>query len=244
MNKLWLTPICFFLLCTHIYSQEAAGLIQLKEALDSNYHDSPGIAGFRFRRIILEAACAANEKDKEAVRRKVGLMWQRFLQAPVCADSTMRLIDVLPYAFTKGYQRLMLPVAKEWELDLNYIDATNSTILDHLDDAISATQKASAANMLKEYREIYIKYGARRRADLSFYIKNLMTRFDAVKSYAYGMFPVCKNNKWGWVNEKGMVVIPLQYVAVRYFLKDLFEVSDDGVKFYWVDLRNQPSDGP
>lgn len=238
LKKLRLSAICFLVLCTHIYSQEAPGLIQLKEALDSNYHDSPGIAGFRFRRIILEAACAANEKDKEVVCRKIGFMWQRFLHEPVCADSTMRLIDLLPYAFTKGYQRLMLPVAREWEVDLNYIDATNRTILDHLDDAIAATQKASTANMLKEYREIYIKYGARRRADLSFYIKNLMSRFDAVKGYAYGMFPVQKNGRWGWVNEKGVVVIPLQYVAVRYFVKDRFEVSDDGMEFYWVDRGN------
>lgn len=242
LQKLRLIAIFFLLLSTRICAQEcrphAAGLIRLKEALDSNYHDSPGIGGFQFRRIILEAACAANEKDKEAVRRKVGFMWQRFLHEPVCADSTMRLIDLLPYAFSKGYQRLMLPVAKEWELDLNYIDATNRTVLDHLDDAIAATQKASTANMLKEYRDIYIKYGARRRADLSFYIKNLMTRFDSVKNYAYGMFPVRKNGKWGWVNEKGEVVIPLQYIAVRYFVKDRFEVSDDGVKFYWVDRGN------
>ncbi|MCS3794808.1 WG repeat-containing protein [Niastella sp. OAS944] len=132
----------------------------------------------------------------------------------------------------------MLPVAKEWELDLNYIDATNSTVLDHLDDAIATTQKASTANMLKEYREIYISYGARRHADLSSIIKSLEPRFDSVKSYAYGMFPVCKNDKWGWVNEKGEVVIPLQYMAIRYFVKDRFEVSDDGVGFYWVDRSN------
>ncbi|HEY1199367.1 MAG TPA: hypothetical protein VGE79_00225, partial [Niastella sp.] len=59
LKRFRLTAIFFFVLCTHIHSQEAAGLVQLKEALDRNYHDSPGIAGFRFRRIILEAACAA-----------------------------------------------------------------------------------------------------------------------------------------------------------------------------------------
>lgn len=242
LKKIRLTVICFIVLNARICAQgcapHVACLVQLKEALDSNYHDSPGIAGFRFHRIILEAASATNEKDKEAVRRKVGFMWQQFLHEPVCADSSMRLIDLLPYAFSKGYQRLMLPVAREWELDLNYYDATNRTVLDHLDDAIAATQKASTANMLKEYREIYIKYGARRRADLSFYIKNLMSRFDAVKGYAYGMFPVQKNGRWGWINEKGEVVIPLQYVAIRCFVKDRFEVSDDGMEFYWVDRGN------
>jgi hypothetical protein len=248
LKTIRLTAICFLAFCTRTRAQEcmphAAGLVQLKEALDSNYHESPGIAGFRFRRIILEAACATNEKDKEANRRKIGFMWQRFLNEPVCTDSSMRLVNLLPYAFYIGYQRLMLPVAREWDLDLNFIDETNRTVLDHLDEAIAATQKASTANMLKEYREIYIKSGARRRSDLSFFIKNLMSRFDAVKQYAYGLFPVRKNGRWGWVNEKGVVVIPLQYVAIRYFVKDLFEVSDDGVNFYYVDLHNTCINGP
>ncbi|MBO9202516.1 MULTISPECIES: WG repeat-containing protein [Niastella] len=248
LKPFWLTAICFFAFCSRMAAQEctphAAGLVQLKEALDSNYHDSPGNAGFRFRRIILEAACAANEKDREVVRRKIGFIWHRFLNEPVCTDSSRRLADLLPYAFSIGYQRLMLPVAKEWELDLNFFDGTNRTVLDLLDDAIANTKNASRARMLKEYREIYIGSGARRRADLSFFVKNLMTRFDEVKQFAYGLFPVRKNGKWGWVNEKGDVVIPMQYVAIRYFVKDLFEVSDDGVNFYYVDLHNIRANGP
>jgi hypothetical protein len=248
LKTIGLTVICFLAFCTCMHAQEcmphAAGLIQLKKALDSNNHDSRGVAGFRFRRIIQEAACAGNEKNKEADRRKIAFMWQRFLNEPVCADSSMRLADLLPYAFSIGYQRLMLPVAKEWELDLNFIDKTNRTILDHLDAAIAAAQNASRANMLKEYRDIYIGAGARRRADLLPIVKDLMSHFDAVKQYAYGLVPVRKNGRWGWVNEKGVVVIPLQYVAVRYFVKDLFEVSDDGVNFYYVDLRNMRTNSP
>lgn len=214
----------------------SSGLIHLKEAIDSNYFDA---TGYRFSRIILEAAHAADEKDKEVIRRKIGLMWQEYLFKPICADSSLRLVNVLPYAFSKPYQRLMLIVASGWEIDLNYFDNDQRTVLDHLDEAIAAAPNEARSNMLKEYREIYTNAGAKRRADLSFYIKNLSSRFDAVRPYAYGLFPVMKKGKWGWVNEKGITVIPLQYKAIRYFVKDVFEVSDDGINFYFVDRKNQ-----
>jgi hypothetical protein len=53
----------------------------------------------------------------------------------------------------------------------------------------------------------------------------------------YGLFAVQKKGKWGWIDRHNKVVIPLRFAAVRYLTPELFEVSDDGKNFYFINRK-------
>jgi hypothetical protein len=218
----------------------------LKEAIDSARRYPAGVGGYRFAdyRIVHEAACAGKGMDKNRTRQRIALMWQRYRNEPAAPDNSLRLRDVLRYAFRQRYQPLMLAAAQSWGLDLNEVDESGQTLLQFLGEEIDREPDSSRVRMLKEYRDIYIAAGAADPQHLSFMVKILSERFDAVKRYAYGLYAVEKKGKWGLVNHKGEVVIPLQYQAVRHYLPDLFEVSTDGVNYYFVDRKNKRTRGP
>lgn len=221
-------------------------LMGLKEAVDSSRRYPSGVEGYRFAdyRIVHEAACAGKGVDKDRARQRIALMWQQQRNAPVAPDSSLRLRDVLRYAIRQRYQPLMLAAAQSWGLDLNEMDEYGQTLLQFLDEEIEREPDSSRVRMLQEYRDIYTTAGAVDRQHLSFMVGVLSKRFDAVRRYAYGLYAVAKKGKWGWVNHKGEVVIPLQYKAVRHYLPDLFEVSTDGVHYYYVNRKNKRTRGP
>lgn len=221
-------------------------LLGLKEAIDSARRYPSGAEGYRFAdyRIVHEAACAGKGVDTSRARQRIALMWQQQRNAPVSPDSSLRLRDVVRYAIRQRYQPLMLAAAQSWGLDLNDLDETGQTLLQFLDEEIGREPDSSRVRMLQEYRDLYTAAGAQHPQHLSFMVRVLSKRFDAVRRYAYGLYAVEKKGKWGWVNHKGEVVIPLQYKAVRHYLPDLFEVSTDGVHYYFVDRKNKRTKGP
>jgi hypothetical protein len=221
-------------------------LLGLKEAIDSSRKYKGGVDGYRFAdyRIVHEAACAGKGVDKDLARQRIALMWQQQANAPVTPDSSLRLRDMLRYAIKQRYQPFMLAAAKSWGLNLTEVNEWGQTLLDFLAEEIETEPDSNTVRMLKEYESIYREAGAQYSDHLSFMVGILSKRFDGVRRYAYGMYPVKKKNKWGWVNHKGEVVIPLQYKAVRHFLPDLFEVSNDGVHYFFVDRKNKRTKGP
>ena len=240
------------LLCSKTMAQsgplcpDAKSLMGLKQAIDSSRKTSSGVDGYRFAdyKIVQEAACAGTGVDKEVARKRIALMWQQQATAPVTPDSSLRLHGMLRYAIQQRYQPFMLAAAKSWGLNLSEVNEWGQTLLEFLAEEIETETDSNTVRMLKEYESIYREAGAEHGQPISFMVGILKKRFDGVKRYAYGMYPVQKKGKWGWVNHKGEVVIPLQYKAVRYFLPDLFEVSNDGVHYYFVDRRNKRTKGP
>jgi hypothetical protein len=221
-------------------------LLGLKEAIDSSRKYPGGADGYRFAdyKIVHEAACAGKGVDKELARKRIALMWQQQANAPVTPDSSLRLRDMLRYAIKQRYQPFMLAAAKSWGLNLSEVNEWGQTLLEFMAEEIKAEPDSNTVRMLKEYESIYREAGAEHSQHLSFMVGILSKRFDGVKRYGYGMYPVQKKGKWGWVNHKGEVIIPLQYKAVRHYLPDLFEVSNDGVHYYFVNRQNKRTKGP
>ena len=240
------------LLCGNALAQngtpcpDAKSLAGLKAAIDSSRKYPGGVDGHRFAdyKIVHEAACAGKGIDKELARQRIALMWQQQANAPVTLDSSLRLRDMLRYAIKQRYQPFMLAAAKSWGLNLSEVNEWGQTLLEFLNEEIESEPDSNTVRMLKEYERLYREAGAEHSQHLSFMVGILSKRFDGVRRYAYGMYPVKKKGRWGWVNHKGEVVIPLQYKAVRCFLPDLFEVSNDGVHYYFVDRKNKRTKGP
>ena len=61
--------------------------------------------------------------------------------------------------------------------------------------------------------------------------------YDEARIFTFGLAPVSKNKKWGFIDEKGKLVIPMLYDSVEYFtLNGLSAVKRNG-KSGFIDLN-------
>lgn len=62
--------------------------------------------------------------------------------------------------------------------------------------------------------------------------KPQVSGYDYIACLDEGLAIVVKDDKYGFIDKTGTVVIPLQYDDVSHFYKDLAEVKKDGQIFY------------
>lgn len=76
-----------------------------------------------------------------------------------------------------------------------------------------------------------LTYAKNGNAEFFITVKNLklVGDYDAVRIFTFGLAPVSKNKKWGFIDETGKVAIPIQYDEVEYFTKNnLSAVTNNG----------------
>jgi hypothetical protein len=221
------------------------GLTELKSAIDQRLRDS-SITGYNWVHfdILSKVACADKTSDKQLQQARMQLMWQQYKNEPVAKDTTLTLKELLCYAVAKRYGPLLLEAANRWKLDLNAIDENRyQTVLDYLDEQINDADEKTKL-MLNEYRTVLTNAGAKNRNEIAFRGSYIQKHYDRIGLYAYGLFPVQKKGKWGWVNHRNEIVIPLHYKAIRYFTGSLFEVSNDGKTYYYINRNNKRVKNP
>lgn len=142
--------------------------------------------------------------------------------------------QVLRLAIHHGYGALLLDAVR-WKVDVNGFDpASHSSLMDYLEEEYRNGSDEKRLDWLREYKQILQSAGAVYFTETNFKMRNLAKKYDRIRPPVNGLYPVQHKGKWGWVNEKNQLVIPLKYKAVRYFTSELFEVSDDGIHFHLI----------
>lgn len=62
--------------------------------------------------------------------------------------------------------------------------------------------------------------------------------YDGAKIFSEGLAPVMDNDKWGYINTQGKIVIPLAYEEAQIFSKDLAAVRSNG-KWGYIDKNGK-----
>jgi hypothetical protein len=139
--------------------------------------------------------------------------------------------QVLRLALHHGYGPLLLDAVR-WKVDVNNFDpASHSSLMDYLEEEYRNGANEKRLDWLREYKKILESGGAVYFEETNFSMRNLAKKYNRIRPPVDGLYPVQAKGKWGWVNGKNQLVIPLKYAAVRYFTSELFEVSDDGTHF-------------
>jgi hypothetical protein len=191
------------------------------------------------RSILYNAACIDPKKKTEPgyVAARMQLAWQRLADKPISRRGEPALVfnQLLRHAVHATYGPLLLDAVR-WKMDLNTIDKnTGQTLLDYIDDEYRENMNVRRAAQLDEYKQVLIKAGARYRSEIDFIMRNVAKHYERIRPLTNGYFAVQRKGKWGWVNEKNKVIVPIKYKSVRYNTTALFEVSDNGTDFYFID---------
>lgn len=169
-----------------------------------------------------------------ATRLRFG--WQQLQRMRISrpSEEPVYFSQALRLALHYGYGPLLLDAVR-WKVDVNGFDpASHSSLMNYLEEEYRNGFDEKRLDWLREYKQILQSAGAVYFVETNFRMRNLAKKYDRIRPPVDGLYPVQSKGKWGWVNEKGQPVIPLQYKAVRYFTGELFEVSDDGIHFHMV----------
>lgn len=198
-----------------------------------------GTDSFRWehRRILYQAlgipATAANDA---ATAERLRFGWQQLQTVRVSqiSEPAFYFSQVLRLALHHGYGPLLLDAVR-WKVDVNSFDpVSHSSLLDYLEEEYRNNRNENRFSWLREYKQVLQAGGAVYFEETNFKMRNLAKKYDRIRPPVDGLYPVQAKGKWGWVDGKNQVVIPLKYKAVRYFTSELFEVSEDGKRFYVI----------
>lgn len=221
-------------------------LKELKDAIDHKKRSNVTSGStWVHQNLIMKAACADETEDKIKQRQRIQFMWQAFGNIAVSKDTNLVLKDLLKYAILKPYGPLILEAANRWKLDMSQFDKDmQHSLLDVIEMEISYTEDDKRKAMLEEYSKVIVNAGALPRNHVAFISSLIQKHYDGIGIHAYGLYPVRKNNKWGLVNHRNEVVIPLEYSHIRRFTDELFEVSNDNISYFFIDKYNKVTKGP
>lgn len=198
---------------------------------------------WQHRAILYKAAGVDLKRDTGALlSQRMQLFWQQHRSDTVTQkwEEPMLLHQLLRQTI-KLEKGVLLLDAIRWGIDINQVDtATRQTLMDFIDEEYRNYIKEPSPIWLREYKQILAASGGKYFIEVDYRMRQLAKKYEKIRPACYGLFPVCKKGKWGWVNEKNEIIIPLQYKSVRLFTERLFEVSDDGNKYYYVDRNNKP----
>ncbi|MES2371900.1 MAG: WG repeat-containing protein [Bacteroidota bacterium] len=198
------------------------------------------------RRIIYKALGIDPAKISDpltASRLRFGWQQLQGMRISRASEPPVFFSEILRLALHHRYGPLLLDAVR-WKVDVNSFDpASHSSLLNYLEDEYRDGYDEKRLDWLREYKQVLLSGGATYFVETNFKMRNLAKKYDRIRPPVDGYYPVQRNGKWGWVNEKNQLMIPLTYKAVRYFTSELFEVSDDGIHFRVIkkDSNNSKS---
>jgi hypothetical protein len=200
------------------------------------------------RPVLYKMACIDSNvaKHPALLAQRMQLAWQAFGSEGISKpdEPNLNLKQLLRHSIASGYGALILE-ARRWKIDLNSFDVERrETLLDYIDAQIRTAEKQTRKAWLEEYRQLLLDAGVQYGSGIAFTMQLLAKKYKRIRPLAYGLFAVESGGKWGWVNLRNKVVVPLTYKAVRYYTTDLFEVSADGNHFYFVDRKGRAVKSP
>ena len=229
-------------------------LAQLYRILLEKRRDS-SITGYNWmhRAVLYEAACITKEqaKDTALVARKMRLAWQQLSAQRISSASepAYYFYELIGLALHTGYGPLLLDAVR-WGIDLNHIDTTThqtvlnqtgtrQTLLNQLEAEYRNSTTTQRADWIREYKQLLLAGGAKYFAEVDFIMHRISKLYAGIRPPVYGLFPVQQKGKWGWVDQHNKTIIPLRYAAVRVFTAEVFEVSDDGKQYYFINRKGE-----
>lgn len=242
MNKLLLIlafiPFCVKGATDTLRVVDTMALQNLYEAV-SQKKQAGNADGFRWehRRILYQAlGIDLAHSNDSATMTRLRFGWQQLQNVRISKPSEppFYFSQVLRLALHHGHGALLLDAVR-WKVDVNSFDpSSHSALLDYLEEEYRNNTDEKRFEWLREYKQILQSGGAVYFVETNFKMQNLAKKYNRIRPPVDGLYPVQRNGKWGWVNAKDQVVIPLKYLAVRHFTSELFEVSDDGKRFYVI----------
>jgi hypothetical protein len=196
------------------------------------------------RAILYKAAGVDLRRDTgKLLSQRMQLFWQQHSRDTVSQawEEPVLLHQLLRHAIANENGVLLLDAIR-WGIDINRVDtATRQTLLNFLEEEYRNYRKQGEPSWLREYKQILVMAGGKYFAEVDYRMRLLAKKYERIRPAVNGLFAVRKKGRWGWVNENNQVIIPLQYRSVRYSTDNLFEVSDDGEHYYFVDRKNRRS---
>jgi hypothetical protein len=188
------------------------------------------------RAILYNALHIDPTMSDSVIAARMQLGWQQLadVRASEATEPPVYFYQLLTVALHEHYGAFLLD-ASRWKVDLNYMDRnTRQTLLDYLEEEYRNNASTTHAEWLREYKQVLVAAGAKYFFELDFSMRRLAARYNKVRPPLYGLYPVQQKGRWGWVDAKGKMVVPLRYKAVRHFTAQLFEVSE-GKDFYFIN---------
>jgi hypothetical protein len=242
MPKLFLLLFCF-VICATVNAGNTIDTAALKKlyAVLLDRQPDESASGYRWphRAILYKVLGIDRSAPDSVVALRMKLGWQQLADMRISEDNEPKLYfhDLLQASLHHRYGVLLLDAVR-WGVDLNYMDhAEQKTLINHMEDEYRNNTSLEDAEWLREYKKILLAGDAKYFVELNFYMRQLARTYNRVRPPLYRLFPVEKNGKWGWVTQERKTIVPLRYKAIRRFTDQLFEVSDDGKNFYFIDRK-------
>ena len=204
---------------------------------------------YQYRQIIFGYSSANYLRDPQShIVRKIQHYWATNHQSLVCTQLgfSTREGSVLKLAIERGNSELINDVARRWKLWLNGRDQTGKTVLDFIDAEIE--RGGSGAGEVRIYRNIFIRAGAKRAAELTpddqpidpveIEIRPLLKTWDRACYFNEGLAAVKRGGLWGYVDAKGQVIVPPRYDGAFAFSQGR-AAAHRGGRWGYIDLTGR-----
>lgn len=250
-----LFSLCILSLCitTMAYTQPPCGepvdlRIICSQVLNRLMDEQGSGYAYKYERILYQSACVdwKTPEPDESISKKVNEIMNSYPHQFKCAGLEYPGASILVAAIKGRMVDFIADATTIWRINVNIQDKydNDNTALDYLNVEIKRHQGnpvESIMRQLNEMKELLVDHGAKTKNELGKIRAVFIHQFgyEDAKHIAHGMLLVKKAGKWGIVTEENKVVVPTTYYSISYFTPYSAKVSGDGVKWHYINLKNE-----
>jgi hypothetical protein len=184
------------------------------------------------------------------IARKIQHWWLKNSDALTCDQLgfSVKGGSILKLAVERDSNHFINDVVRRWGLWLNGRDFTGQTILDFIDSEMVRTQGTPYENVMRRYRTLFQRFGAKRAAELTpadqpidpfeVEIRPLLRTWDRACYFNEGRAAVKRGGLWGYVDTQGQVIVPPCYDGAFAFSQGRAAVHRGG-RWGYIDLTGR-----